>query len=91
MAEFRESVGRNHHIDNFPMWFAGGGIKPGQTIGEVDDLGFFVTKDKVEVYDVQATILHLLGIDHTKLTYRYQGRDFRLTDVGGHVIEKLLA
>jgi len=91
MAEFRESVGRNHHIDNFPMWFAGGGIKPGQTIGEVDDLGFFVTKDKVEVHDVQATILHLLGIDHTKLTYRYQGRDFRLTDVGGHVIEKLLA
>lgn len=91
MAEFRESVGRNHHIDNFPMWFAGGGIKPGQTIGEVDDLGFFVTKDKVEIHDVQATILHLLGIDHTKLTYRYQGRDFRLTDVGGHVIEKLLA
>ena len=73
MAEFRESVGRNHHIDNFPMWFAGGGIKPGQTIGEVDDLGFFVTRDKVEVHDVQATILHLLGIDHTKLTYRYQG------------------
>ena len=91
MAEFRESVGRNHHIDNFPMWFAGGGIKPGQTIGEVDDLGFFVTKDKVEVHDVQATILHLLGIDHTKLTYRYQGRDFRLTDVGGRLIEKLLA
>ena len=91
MAEIRESVGRNHHIENFPMWFAGGGIKPGQTIGEVDELGFFVTKDKVEVYDVQATILHLLGIDHTKLTYRYQGRDFRLTDIGGHVIEKLLA
>ena len=91
MAEIRESVGRNHHIENFPMWFAGGGVKPGQTIGEVDELGFFVTKDKVEVYDVQATILHLLGIDHTKLTYRYQGRDFRLTDIGGHVIEKLLA
>ena len=91
MGEVRESVGRNHHIENFPMWFAGGGIKPGQTIGEVDELGFFITKDKVEVHDVQATILHLLGLDHTKLTFRYQGRDFRLTDVGGHVIEKLLA
>ena len=91
MAEIRESVGRNHHIENFPMWFAGGGIKSGQSIGEVDELGFFVTKDKVQVHDVQATILHLLGLDHTQLTYRYQGRDFRLTDVGGHVIEKLLA
>ena len=55
------------------MWFAGGGIKPGQNIGEVDELGFFVTKDKVEVHDVHATILHLLGLDHTKLTYRFQG------------------
>ena len=91
MGEVRESVGRNHHIDNFPMWFAGGGIKPGQTIGEVDDLGFFITKDKVEVHDVQATILHLLGLDHTKLTFRYQSRDFRLTDVGGRLIDKLLA
>ncbi|MDA1314475.1 MAG: DUF1501 domain-containing protein [Acidobacteria bacterium] len=91
MGEVRESVGRNHHIDNFPMWFAGGGIKAGQTIGEVDELGFFITKDKVEVHDVQATILHLLGLDHKKLTFRYQGRDFRLTDVGGHVVEKLLA
>ena len=91
MGEVRESVGRNHHIDNFPMWFAGGGIKAGQTIGEVDELGFFITKDKVEVHDVQATILHLLGLDHKKLTFRYQGRDFRLTDVGGHVIQKLLA
>ena len=91
MGEIRESVGRNHHIENFPMWFAGGGIKPGQRLGEVDDLGFFVTKDKVEVHDVQATILHLLGLDHTKLTFPYQGRNFRLTDVGGHVIEKLLA
>ncbi len=91
MGEVRESVGRNHHIENFPIWFAGGGIKPGQTIGEVDELGFFITKDKVEVHDVQATILHLLGLDHTKLTFPYQGRDFRLTDVGGHVIDKLLA
>lgn len=91
MGEIRETVGRNHHIENFPMWFAGGGIKTGQTIGEVDELGFFITKDKVEVHDVQATILHLLGLDHEKLTFRYQGRDFRLTDVGGRVIKKLLA
>ena len=91
MGEIRETVGRNHHIENFPMWFAGGGIKAGQTIGEVDELGFFITKDKVEVHDVQATILHLLGLDHEKLTFRYQGRDFRLTDVGGRVIKKLLA
>ena len=91
MGEIKELPGRNHHIENFPMWFAGGGIKPGQTIGEVDDLGFFITKDPIEVYDVQATILHLLGLDHTKLTFRHQGRDFRLTDVAGHVIEPLLA
>ena len=91
MGEIRETVGRNHHIENFPIWFAGGGIKAGQTIGEVDELGFFITKDKVEVHDVQATILHLLGLDHEKLTFRYQGRDFRLTDVGGRLIKKLLA
>ena len=91
MGEVKESPGRNHHIENFPMWFAGGGIKSGQTIGEVDDLGFFITKDPIEVHDVQATILHLLGLDHTKLTFHYQGRDFRLTDVGGRVIQQLLA
>ncbi len=91
MGEILESPGRNHHIENFPMWFAGGGIKPGQVIGEVDELGFFITKDPVEVHDVQATILHLLGLDHEKLTFRYQGRNFRLTDVGGRVIDRLLA
>ncbi len=91
MGEIKELPGRNHHIENFPMWFAGGGIKPGQTIGEVDELGFFITKDPVEVHDVQATILHLLGLDHTKLTFRHQGRDFRLTDVAGRLIEPLLA
>ena len=91
MGEIKELPGRNHHIENFPMWFAGGGIKAGQTIGEVDDLGFFITKDPIEVHDVQATILHLLGLDHTKLTFRHQGRDFRLTDVAGRVIEPLLA
>lgn len=91
MGEIKELPGRNHHIENFPMWFAGGGIKAGQTIGEVDDLGFFITKDPIEVYDVQATILHLLGLDHSKLTFRHQGRDFRLTDVAGRLIEPLLA
>jgi hypothetical protein len=73
------------------MWFAGGGIKGGQTIGETDELGYHVTTDPVHVHDVQATILHLLGINHEALTYRHQGRDFRLTDVGGRVIEKLIA
>ena len=91
MGEVRDTVGRNHHIDAFTMWFAGGGTKPGQSIGETDEIGFSVVKDPVHVHDVQATILHLLGIDHTKLTFRFRGRDFRLTDVGGHVIEKLLA
>ena len=91
MGEIKELPGRNHHIENFPMWFAGGGIKAGQTVGEVDDLGFFITKDPIEVHDVQATILHLLGLDHTKLTFRHQGRNFRLTDVAGRLIEPLLA
>ena len=91
MGEERVTVGRNHHIDAYTMWFAGGGIKPGQTIGSTDELGFFSTGDKVDVHDVQATLLHLLGIDHEKLTFRFQGRDFRLTDVGGKLIQKLLA
>ena len=73
------------------MWLAGGGIKPGITLGESDDLGFNVVKDKVHVHDLHATILHLLGFDHTKLTYRFQGRDFRLTDVHGEVVKELLA
>ena len=90
MGEERVTVGRNHHIDAYTMWFAGGGIKPGQTIGSTDELGFFSTGDKVDVHDVQATLLHLLGIDHEKLTFRFQGRDFRLTDVEGKLIQKLL-
>ena len=84
------SDGRDHHPNAFTMWLAGGGIKPGIVIGETDELGFNVTKDKVHVHDLHATILHLLGFDHTKLTYRFQGRDFRLTDVHGQVFEKLL-
>lgn len=83
--------GRDHHPNCFTMWLAGGGVKPGLTIGESDEFGFNVTKDKVHVHDLHATILHLLGFDHTKLTYRFQGRDFRLTDVHGEVVEKLLA
>ena len=83
--------GRDHHPNCFSMWMAGGGIKPGLTLGESDDFGFNATKDKVHVHDLHATLLHLLGFDHTKLTYRFQGRDFRLTDVHGEVVEKLLA
>jgi hypothetical protein len=92
MGEQRDkTVGRNHHIDAYTMWMAGAGVKPGQTIGETDDLGFKAVDDRIDVHDVQATILHLLGLDHTKLTFRFQGRDFRLTDVGGNVVGKLLA
>jgi Protein of unknown function (DUF1501) len=83
--------GRDHHPNAFTMWLAGGGVKSGITLGETDDLGFNVVKDRVHVHDLHATILHLLGFDHEKLTYRFQGRDFRLTDVFGIVVEKLLA
>ncbi|MBM3810647.1 MAG: DUF1501 domain-containing protein [Acidimicrobiia bacterium] len=83
--------GRDHHPNAFTMWLAGGGIKPGITIGETDELGFNVTRDRIHVHDLHATILHLLGFDHTKLTYRFQGRDFRLTDVHGEVAAKLLS
>jgi uncharacterized protein (DUF1501 family) len=85
------SDGRDHHPNAFTMWMAGGGVKPGVTMGESDELGFNVVKDKVHVHDLHATILHLLGFDHTKLTYRFQGRDFRLTDVHGSVVKGLLA
>jgi uncharacterized protein (DUF1501 family) len=83
--------GRDHHPNAFTMWFAGGGMKPGLVYGETDDFAFNVVKDRVHVHDLHATLLHLLGFDHTKLTYRFQGRDFRLTDVHGHVIKELLA
>jgi hypothetical protein len=85
------SLGRDHHPQAFTMWFAGGGIKPGQTMGRTDELGFHVVEDAVHVHDIQATLLHLLGLDHTRLTFRHQGRDFRLTDVSGSVIRQLLA
>jgi Protein of unknown function (DUF1501) len=83
--------GRDHHPNAFTMWLAGGGIKPGVVMGETDELGFNVVKDKVHVHDLHATILQLLGFDHTRLTYRFQGRDFRLTDVAGNVVKQLLA
>jgi uncharacterized protein (DUF1501 family) len=83
--------GRDHHPNAFTMWLAGGGIKPGVTLGETDELGFNVAKDQVHVHDLHATILQLLGFDHKKLTYRFQGRDFRLTDVHGNVVQQLLA
>ncbi|NBR87592.1 MAG: DUF1501 domain-containing protein [Verrucomicrobia bacterium] len=83
--------GRDHHPNCFSMWFAGGGVKPGLTLGGSDEFGFHATTDKVHVHDLHATLLHLLGLDHEKLTYRDQGRDFRLTDVHGHVVQKMLA
>jgi hypothetical protein len=83
--------GRDHHPNAFSIWMAGGGVKPGVTYGETDELGFQVVKEKVHVHDLHATLLHLLGFDHTKLTYRFQGRDFRLTDVSGEVVKGLLA
>jgi hypothetical protein len=83
--------GRDHHPNAFTMWLAGGGIKPGLTLGRTDDFGFNVVEDRVHVHDLHATLLHLLGFDHTKLTFRSQGRDFRLTDVHGKLVEKLLS
>src|SRR6202522_182401 len=85
------SDGRDHHPNAFTMWMAGGGIKAGARIGETDELGFNVTRERVHVHDLHATMLKLLGFDHTRLTYKFQGRNFRLTDVAGEVVEKLLA
>ena len=83
--------GRDHFGRAYSWWLAGGGVKPGTVIGATDDFGWNITQDPVHVHDMQATILHLCGIDHTKLTYRYQGRQFRLTDVHGHVVKGMLA
>jgi len=86
-----ENAGRDHHPLAYSMWLAGGGIRGGQVIGKTDELGFRVVEDPVHVHDLQATILHCLGFDHTRLTYRHMGRDFRLTDVHGEVVKKMLA
>jgi hypothetical protein len=88
---FGSVSGRDHHPNAFSVWMAGGGIKGGQVIGQTDDFGFDVVKDPVHVNDFHATMLHLFGLDHTKLTYRFQGRDFRLTDVAGKVVPQLFA
>jgi hypothetical protein len=85
------NYGRDHHMKAFTIWMAGGGIKPGLTLGATDELGYNAVEDPVTVNDFQATVLHCLGIDHEKLTFRFQGRDFRLTDVAGEVVKKLLA
>jgi uncharacterized protein (DUF1501 family) len=90
-AALNRSMGRDHHPQAYTMWLAGGGIKPGLTLGKTDDFGFHAVEDQVHVHDLQATLLHLLGLDHKKLTYHYQGRDFRLTDVHGELVTKLLA
>ncbi len=87
-ADFK---GRDHHSEAFTMWMAGGGVKAGFTFGETDELGYYGIRDRVHVHDLQATILHLLGFDHEKLTYTFQGREFRLTDVHGRVVNEILA
>jgi uncharacterized protein (DUF1501 family) len=85
------NFGRDHHGRCFSVWLAGGGIRPGLTHGETDDYGYSVARDPVHVHDLNATILHCLGVDHTRLTFKFQGRDYRLTDVHGRVVEELLA
>jgi uncharacterized protein (DUF1501 family) len=87
----KDNYGRDHHPRCFTVWLAGGGIKPGITIGETDDHSYNIVKDPVHVHDLQATILHCLGIDHERLTHRFQGRDYRLTDVSGQVVKAVLA
>lgn len=96
MSEMRrpeeaDNAGRDHHPNGYSMWLAGGGIKGGQVIGKTDELGLTVVEDPVQVHDLQATMLHCLGLDHKRLTYRHMGRDFRLTDVSGAVVPKMLA
>ena len=86
-----QGSGRDHHIRGFSLWMAGGGVKGGVSYGNTDELGYYAVEDIVHVHDFHATILHLLGIDHQKLTYRFQGRDFRLTDVHGHPVNNIIA
>jgi uncharacterized protein (DUF1501 family) len=86
-----QSDGRDHHIKGFSMWLAGGGIRGGVSHGATDELGYHAVEDVVSVHDLHATMLYLLGIDHTRLTFKFLGRDFRLTDVKGEVVRKILA
>jgi hypothetical protein len=85
-----QGTGRDHHIKGFSVWLAGGGIKGGIAYGNTDELGYAATENPVHVNDLHATMLYLFGVDHTKLTYRFQGRDFRLTDVAGTVVKDIL-
>ena len=89
MAEPRALPGRNHHRGAGTIWLAGGGVKPGLTHGGTDELGFFAN-ETIDMHDIQATVLHLLGLDHRRLTFRFQGRDFRLTDTAGRVLQPIL-
>ena len=83
--------GRDHHPRCFTVWMAGAGVKPGLNFGETDELGYSVVKDPVHVHDFHATLLHLMGIDHEQLTFKHQGRRFRLTDVHGHLVKGILS
>jgi hypothetical protein len=84
-------LGRDHHPQAFSLWMAGGGVKGGMTLGATDELGFHIAERPVHIHDLQATILHLLGLDHERLTFRHGGRDYRLTDVHGKVVEEIIA
>jgi len=86
----KTKAGRDHHKDAFTMWLAGGGTRPGTVYGTTDELGFSIAENPVHVHDLNATILHLLGLDHTRLTFRHQGRDYRLTDVHGELVRGVL-
>lgn len=90
-GEPRDLIGRDHHIEAFTMWVAGGGTKPGIVLGTTDDIGYYAVEDSIHVHDLHATLLHLMGLDHLRLTFRFQGRDFRLTDVAGKLVPKLMA
>ncbi len=87
----KNGTGRDHNPKGFTQWFAGGGVKPGFAYGETDEFGHYAVNNKVHMHDIHATILHLLGLDHERLTFRYAGRDFRLTDVEGHVVKEIIA
>ncbi len=90
-SNFKTVTGRDHHPYSFSMWLAGGGVKGGQVIGETDEIGWGVAEDPVHIHDLHATVLHQFGLDHKRLTYRFQGRDFRLTDVAGNVVPQLIS
>lgn len=83
--------GRDHNPHGFTWWLAGGGLKPGFHFGATDEYGYYAIQDRVHIHDLHATLLHLMGLDHERLTYRYSGRDFRLTDVHGRVVNEILA